>query len=187
MARTDRQSKILELVAENNIETQDGLTALLKACGYDVTQATVSRDVKELGLIKTAFGDGYKYAAANTRQTRAADADKNPNPSLSAKRAALFKGAVGEDYADAEKDQNLSLSAKRAALFKEAVVGVDYAENIIVIKTIGGSANSAAALIDSLKEPSILGSVAGDDTIFVVVKSAEAVKGVMDLFKTFTE
>jgi transcriptional regulator of arginine metabolism len=161
MARTDRQSKILELVAERNIETQDELTERLKACGYDVTQATVSRDVKELGLIKTAAGGGiYAYAVANSAQSRAANQDQN---------------------------QSLSLSAKRAALFKEAVVGVDYAENIIVIKTIGGSANSAAALIDSLKEPSILGSVAGDDTIFVVVKSVEAVKEIMELFKTFME
>jgi transcriptional regulator of arginine metabolism len=160
MARTDRQSKIIELVAENNIETQDGLTERLKACGYGVTQATVSRDVKEIGLIKVAFDGVYKYAVANPRQSRATEQGSGHTPSL---------------------------SAKRAALFKEAVVGVDCAENIIVIKTIGGSANSAAALIDSLKEPSILGSVAGDDTIFVVVKSAEAAGGVMELFKTFTE
>jgi transcriptional regulator of arginine metabolism len=160
MARTDRQSKILELVAENNIETQDELTERLKACGYDVTQATVSRDIKDLGLIKIAFGGGYKYAAANPRQNQSADKNSGQDPSL---------------------------SAKRAALFKEAVVGVDCAENIIVIKTIGGSANSAAALIDSLREPSILGSVAGDDTIFVVVKSVEAVGAIMELFKTFTE
>ncbi|MDR2090502.1 MAG: arginine repressor [Clostridiales bacterium] len=154
MARADRQSKILEIIAENNIDTQDGLTERLKACGYDVTQATVSRDIKELGLVKTAARDGYKY--------------------VSPVRQDQIIGQIGE--------QNEGLTARRAALFKESVVGIDCAENIIVIKTISGSASSAAALIDSLKEPSILGSVAGDDTIFVVVKSVGAAKGVAELF-----
>ncbi|MDR1905737.1 MAG: arginine repressor [Clostridiales bacterium] len=149
MSRSKRQAKILELITDSNIEKQETLTELLKDAGFDVTQATVSRDIKELGIIK-AFGENgaYKYAA-NTQTSK--------------------------------------LSSRRIAIFKGAVVSVDYADNIIVIKTMSGSASSAATLIDSLKEPAILGSVAGDDTIFVVVKNKSAVEGIIDKFNGYME
>ena len=147
MSRSERQLKILDIISANSVETQEDITERLKKSGYSVTQATVSRDIKELGLIKLAGEDGvYRY------------------------RAGVRPEAV---------------TARQTALFKSAVLNVDYAENIIVIKTVGGSAGPAAALIDSLKLPAIIGTVAGDDTVFVVVKPKDAVYGVIDKFKEF--
>ncbi|MDR3293797.1 MAG: arginine repressor [Clostridiales bacterium] len=147
MPKSKRQAKILELISNGAVETQDELTALLCTAGFDVTQATVSRDIKELGLVKTA-SDGGAYKYFQSIQT----------PKLSSRRIDLFKGAV---------------------------VSVDSAENIIVIKTISGSASSAAALVDTLKEPAILGTVAGDDTIFVVVKDKSKVDHVIERFNSY--
>jgi transcriptional regulator of arginine metabolism len=151
-----RQAKILELIETYDIETQDDLALHLTQSGYSVTQATVSRDIRELGLIKVAangVNGTYKYAAL----------------------APLNGGS--------EEKRTPRLSA----LFKSSVVSVKYAENIIVIKTVSGAASSAAALIDALKEPLILGSVAGDDTIFVVVRSKAAAGGVADLFNSLSK
>ncbi|MDR3263899.1 MAG: arginine repressor [Clostridiales bacterium] len=149
MTRSKRHAQILDLIASKNIETQDELTELLKKGGYDITQATVSRDIKELGLVKTVAENGvYKYST---------------------------------------NAQTSKISSRRIALFKGAVISVEYAENIIVIKTISGSASSAAALIDSLKEPSILGSVAGDDTIFIVVKDKDAIEGIIEKFNAYID
>ena len=113
--------------------------------GIVVTQATVSRDIKELRLLKVlADNGGYKYATV----------DK------------------------AEK----GLSERFIRIFSESTLAMQSAENIIVIKTLSGSANAAAEAVDSLRWPEIVGSLAGDNTILVVVKDKEHVQGVMDKF-----
>jgi transcriptional regulator of arginine metabolism len=144
--KTRRHFVIREIISSERISTQEELCEILRSRGYDITQATVSRDIKELSLIKTPDGNGYRYALPDT-----------PNP----------------------KSSNLRM--KR--IFQDSVVSYDSSENIIVIKTLPGAAQSIGSLIDSLDNPYILGSVAGDDTIFVVVKAKESLSQVMEFFQ----
>lgn len=140
MPRGLRQLKIIELVNNNVIETQNELTEKLIEAGFPVTQATISRDIKELGITKTMTASRrYKYTYGHAEQVMA------------------------------NKFNNL---------FKESVVSVKSAGNIVVIKTIIGSANSAAAFIDNLDMIEIIGSIAGDDTIMLVISSEHAVETV---------
>jgi len=129
-----RQSKILELVEKYEIETQEELVEKLREHGMDVTQATVSRDIKELRLIKVMVDNGrYKYAPIS--QTEA------------------------------------SITNKLLTIFTESFVSCDYANNIVVIKTLPGMAQASASAIDALKWPEIVGTIAGDDTIMVVCRA----------------
>ena len=108
----------------------------LAESGYPVTQATVSRDIKQLGLIKTATKNGgYKYTVA--------------------------------------RNENASNENKLKTIMRETIVNAQDAQNIIVVKTFSGMANAAAAALDSLAEEAVIGSIAGDDTIFIVVRSNE--------------
>lgn len=142
-----RHSKILEIIDSCEIETQEDLAVNLKAAGFNVTQATVSRDIKELRLIKVLTKDGkYKYATI--------------------------------------KQQDSMISDRFLKLFRDSVTGLDYSGNIIVIKTLIGAANAAAAAIDALDVKEIIGSIAGDDTIFLLVKKDEDINKVMDVFNT---
>jgi len=141
--RSARQSKILDIISRNEIETQEELSLALKRAGIAVTQATISRDIKELGLIKVlSENKKYKYAIVD----------------------------MGEQ----------KISNKFLNLFRESVVSVASAENLIVIKTISGSANAAAMAIDKLGFKEMLGCIAGDDTLLIVVTSKEAVSTVME-------
>ncbi len=134
--KNSRHTRILEIISENVIETQDDLIEKLCESGYPVTQATVSRDIKQLGLVKTATkGGGYKYVAAS------GDASGN--------------------------------EIKFKNIMKETVLSAQNAENIVVVKTFSGMANAAAAAMDALAGDEIVGSIAGDDTIFVVVRTDE--------------
>jgi transcriptional regulator of arginine metabolism len=134
--KNSRHTRILEIIGDYVIETQDDLIEKLKESGYPVTQATVSRDIKQLGLIKTATKDGgYKYTAA--------------------------------------RNENASNENKLKTIMRETIVNAQNAQNIIVVKTFAGMANAAAAALDSLAEEAVLGSIAGDDTIFIVVRSNE--------------
>ncbi|NLK17602.1 MAG: arginine repressor [Clostridiales bacterium] len=137
-----RQSKILELIAKTSIETQEELVEQLKSHGYNVTQATVSRDIKELGLTKILENGKYKYA---------------------------YLG----DSAKA------NVNTKLINILRESVISIENAGNLIVIKTLSGSANAAAMVIDKLNIDFVLGSIAGDDTLLVVVKSAKKVQEVV--------
>lgn len=149
MPRGLRQLKIIELVNNNDVETQAELTQLLIDSGFGATQATVSRDIKELGITKIMTPQRrYKYV-----------------------------------YGSAEK----TISNKYTNLFKEAVSDIRSAGNIIVVKTIVGSANSAAAFVDSLNIPEIIGSIAGDDTILLVISSQNAVEAVIKTLGSYTE
>lgn len=144
--KISRHSKILEIIGNNVIETQEELAEQLKKSGINVTQATVSRDIKELRLIKVLTKDGrYKYAAM--------------------------------------KEQNSMLSERLFKTFSETVLSVDYSGNIIVVKTFSGAANAAGEAIDAFDIKEIVGTVAGDNTIFILVRNAENVSTVIEKFK----
>lgn len=141
-----RHSKIFEIIENKDIETQDELALELRNCGFQVTQATVSRDIKEMRLIKVLTKDGrYKYASIREKE-----------------------GAVNDRF---------------LKIFRNSVTSIDFAGNIIVVKTLVGSASAAAVSIDALNLKQIVGSIAGDDTIFLVVKEAEMVQELLNKFK----
>ena len=130
-----RLDKILELIRNNEIETQAELATMLRNSGYNVTQATVSRDIKELGLIKTpASKGGQKYEAGSP---------------------------VNENQ------------RRFIRVLRDSVQSVDTAQNILVIKTGSGMAMAAAAALDNLRLPEVVGSIAGDDTIMAAVRTAD--------------
>lgn len=134
--KNSRHTRILEIIGDYVIETQDDLIEKLRESGYPVTQATVSRDIKQLGLIKTATKNGgYKYTVA--------------------------------------RNENSSNENKLKNIMRETVVNAQDAQNIIVVKTFAGMANAAAAALDALAGEAVIGSIAGDDTIFIVVRNAE--------------
>ena len=136
--KTRRHSKILELIQQHNIDTQEELLKLLRAEGYDVTQATVSRDIKELRIVKEmAENGGYRYAVSNA-------------------------------------DPVATFSGRLRTIFKECVLGYDYAQNIIVVRTMPGLASAAASAIDALNWSSVVGTLAGDDTLFIVMRENNA-------------
>ena len=143
--KADRHKRILEIISLYNIETQEQLVDILIKEGYIVTQATVSRDIRELKLVKSSFdGERAKYVA----QTRK---------------------ALDEVTAEQKND------SQYISVIKDAVVSVDSAENILVIKTVPGMAMAVAAGIDSMHIEEILGCIAGDDTIMCVVRAKELV------------
>ena len=136
-----RHAMILKLITTENIETQEELARLLAAQGFAVTQATVSRDIKDLRLIKVLTGEGrYKYATVEK----------------------------------AESD----MQERFIRLFSSCVVSITSAGNLIVVKTMAGSAAVAAEAIDSMKWPEIAGSIAGDNTILLIVRTIEEVPDV---------
>lgn len=150
MKRNKRQLKLMEIVNNYDVETQSELINLLGNAGFSATQATISRDINELGITKILGSNRrYKYVCPQ-----------------------------------AEKED---LSIKYNSLFKQAVLDVKSAQNIIVIKTIIGSANSAAAFIDNLKISEIIGSIAGDDTIFLVVENEQVAVNVKEKLINFLE
>ena len=140
-----RHAMILKLITTENVETQEELARLLAAHGFSVTQATVSRDIKDLRLIKVLTGEGrYKYATVEKAET--------------------------------------DMQERFIRLFSSCVLSMTSAGNLIVIKTMAGSASVAAEAIDSMKWPEIAGSIAGDNTIFVAVRDG---KNVGDFIKKF--
>lgn len=132
-----RQDKILELIDQYDIETQDNLIERLQAAGYAATQATISRDIRELKLSKVMTGRGtYKYIRPATSETQ--------------------------------------INTRFNSALIESIVNIDCAGNLVVIKTISGMASAVATGIDSIKSNEILGSVAGDDTILVIIRDSES-------------
>ena len=136
-----RQNKILELIDEYEISTQEALIQKLAEHGFDSTQTTISRDIRQLRLIKGPTGRGtYKYVAPEVRR--------------------------GNDA----PGHNSALT--------DAVLKIESAQNLIVVKTMAGMANAIAVCIDSLQIKDIIGSVAGDDTILLVLKTNEKAESV---------
>ncbi len=138
-----RHAKIKEIIENAVVETQEDLAEALRKQHIEVTQATVSRDIKELMLIKIPTGDGrYRYAYP--------------------------------------LEKNLVFSKNRMSrMFQDSVTGLNFSENIIVIKTLPGAANAVASTLDYAKWPEIIGTVAGDDNIIVVIKPIEAVPEIL--------
>ncbi len=143
-----RHNEIKKIIGAYNIETQDELMARLKDRGYEVTQATISRDIRELRLIKVAVGiNSFKYAM----------------PTFEA-----------QNYTD-----------KYQYIIKETVIHVDTAQNMIILKTLPGMAQAAAAAVDGLGWSEIVGSIAGDDTIFIAMRSYEKAQEYADSINDF--
>ena len=129
-----RQAKILELIVQDAVEPQQDLARLLRESGYSVTQATISRDIRELKLTKISSDGGrQRYAALAAT--------------------------------DAETSERI------IRVFRDAVVKLDYSQNIIVIKTLNGMGMAVGVAIDSMETNDILGSIAGDDTVFCVART----------------
>ena len=140
--KTVRQVTILDIIEKNDIETQEELADALRLRGIQVTQATVSRDIKELRLLKVLTPMGtYKYATA----------DKAEN----------------------------GLTERFIRMLAESLLSVAASNNLIVVKTLNGSAGVAAEALDSLHWPEVLGSLAGDNTILLVIRGQEDVPAVM--------
>jgi len=136
--KTQRQAKIMEIISTTNVETQEQLLQLLQDAGFTSTQATISRDIKELRIVKelTSFG-GYRYTTA-------------------------------------AKEVTGTFSTRLNTIFRECVTGFDYAQNIIVIHTLPGLANAAASALDAMNISVILGTLAGDDTVMVVMRDTNS-------------
>lgn len=129
-----RQAVILDIIEKNVVETQEELTEKLRENGFKVTQATVSRDIKELQLVKVSDESGVsKYSVM--------------------------------------KDVDLVLQGKMLSVYTHAFLSADYANNIVIVKTLSGMGQAVAAAIDSLNFEEALGSIAGDDTIMLVCRT----------------
>ena len=137
--KASRHDAILEIIAEKEIETQEVLTEHLKQRGYNVTQATVSRDIKQLRLVKKATERGsYKYAVQSSLDTKT--------------------------------------NAKYSNIMRETIISIKTAGNIVVVKTHTGMASAAAAAIDAVAGNIVVGTIAGDDTIFAATENEDAAK-----------
>lgn len=136
--KNQRQAKIMEIIANRNVETQEQLLSELQNAGFRSTQATISRDIKELRIVKelTSFGT-YRYTAATDE--------------------------VGGTF-----------SSKLNTIFRECITGYDYAQNMIVIRTLPGLASAAASAIDAMNMSVVVGSIAGDDTVLVIMRDNNA-------------
>lgn len=141
-----RHALILKLISEKPISTQEELLEYLCNHDFDVTQATVSRDIKELRLIKITDENGrYRYSLP--------------------------------------KEKSSDMSSKLLMLFSSAVTGVDYAMNIVCLNCHSGMAQGACSALDSMSYGEIVGTVAGDDTIFVLCRTEENAKELAEKFK----
>ena len=133
-----RHKLILDLISQYNIGTQEELLTLLRDKGFDVTQATVSRDIKELGLHKKLNRDGRYVYTCN------------------------------------EKENIDGITDEMSIILNKSIVSTDFSLNTVVIKTLAGMAQGAASVLDAMHFPECLGTIAGDDTIFVVTRGEES-------------
>ena len=136
--KNKRQAKIMEIITNRNVETQEQLLKELKEAGFRSTQATISRDIKELRIIKelTSFGT-YRYAPTN-------------------------------------EEMSGTFSGRLNTIFRECITNFDYAQNMVVIHTLPGLASAAASAIDSMNMSVVVGTIAGDDTVFIVMRDTNS-------------
>lgn len=135
--KSGRQNAILEIISERDVETQHQLLTALAERGVKSTQATLSRDIKELRLIKELGPKGnYRYVAAKTES---------------------------DDFEE-----------RLRKIFKESVISYDVAQNLVVIKTLPGLGQGACSAIDSMEIGGLVGSLAGDDTLFLAMRDNES-------------
>lgn len=145
--KSGRHEKILNIIAEYPIETQDDLMKRLDEAGYKATQATISRDIKELRLVKTLGSNGkYRYVAASG----------------------------GSD-----------MHSNFAGVFSSSVLSIDNAQNIVVVKTLSGTANAVCAALDSMDNTVVVGTIAGDDTIFIACRTTESAQNMAAALKQY--
>ena len=136
--KNDRQNKILAIIAREDIDTQEALLERLQQEGIRCTQATISRDIKQLRLIKEPIGRGrYRYAVSIHRKS-------------------------------------LNVADKLLTIFRESVTSIDFAQNIVVIKTLSGLASAACEAVDSMKVSYMVGSLAGENTVLLVMRDNES-------------
>ncbi len=136
--KNDRQNKILAIIAREDIDTQEALLERLQQEGIRCTQATISRDIKQLHLIKEPIGRGrYRYAVSIHRKS-------------------------------------LNVADKLLTIFRESVTSIDFAQNIVVIKTLSGLASAACEAVDSMKVSYMVGSLAGENTVLLVMRDNES-------------
>ncbi len=148
MQRSLRQQKILEIIATKEIDTQEELCEELNKENFNVTQATISRDVKDLKLYKVAgIQKKYKYASFDS-------------------------------YVD-------SVTNRMTNLFKGCVLGMRSANNLILVKTMRGNGSTVGVFVDSLNIEAVIGSIAGDDTLLIVVDSNEHTESVVEILKEY--
>ncbi len=148
MQRASRQQKILELIATKEIDTQQNLCDELTKCNFNVTQATVSRDIKDLRLCKIAGTEKkHRYASCET-------------------------------YVDTVTD-------RMTDLYKGCVLAINSAYNLIVVKTMRGNGAAVGVFVDSLQLKEVIGCVAGDDNVLIVVDCTENTQMVEDQLKQF--
>ena len=142
-----RHAKIKEIIDKNKVETQEDLAAALRAEGIEVTQATVSRDIKELMLVKVPDANGqYHYAYP--------------------------------------KEHNMLLTPGRLErTFQDSIIDIRVSQCMVVIRTLPGTAQAVAYAVDYMKWEEVLGTIAGDDTVFVAMENAEGVKAFLKRFK----
>jgi transcriptional regulator of arginine metabolism len=137
--KSQRQSKIIELISAQDIETQEQLLAALEGAGFHSTQATISRDIKELRIVKELSPAGsYRYTV--------------------------------------QQNDSANLFSRLNNIFRESVIKVDFAQNIVVVKTLPGLANGACSAVDSMDTAYIVGTIAGDDTALIVMRDVEYAK-----------
>ncbi|MGL4569685.1 MAG: arginine repressor [Clostridium sp.] len=145
--KSKRHEKILDIIKNKDIETQEELADELKKSGFDVTQATVSRDIKNLKLLKMQSVTGnYKYVVPTKESS--------------------------------------NISDKLASILSNAVTNVENVDKMVVVKTFTGGASAAAEAIDTLGFEDIAGTVAGDNTIFILVRSLEGAKEIVERIKS---
>ncbi len=151
--KADRQKEILRIISEYEVETQDDLIKYLKQIGYDTTQATISRDIRNLGLHKVPGDTGHqKYVASSVTGRR-----------------------IGNDELGGNESYKNVLSG--------GIVDYEIAGNLVVVKTISGMAMAVGAAIDSMSIDGVVGCIAGDDTIFIAVKSVSLTEKVVTTLK----
>ena len=138
----------MEIISTTNVETQEQLLDALREAGFNSTQATISRDIKELRIVKelTSLGT-YRYSVS-------------------------------------EKDAPPALTDRLNTIFRECVTSIDYAENIIVIHTLPGLASAAGSALDAMKINVVLGTLAGDDTVMIVMRDSNAAAAVCGEIKS---
>lgn len=142
--KSERQQAILAIIAQREIETQEQLLEALKAAGIEATQATISRDIKQLRLVKELSSTGgYKYTAVQHRT-------------------------------------DPGIEGRLRTIFRESVTSFDLAQNIVVLKTLPGLANAAAAALDSMDLPELVGSLAGDDTAILIMRTNASAQAFCD-------
>lgn len=138
MMKNERQMMILEIISQESIETQEQLLSRLQDRGISSTQATISRDIKQMHLIKEPVGQGvYKYSVSGNRT-------------------------------------KLNFAERLRTIFRESITSIDNAQNIVVVKTMPGLASAACAALDDMDLSYMMGSLAGDDTAFLVMKDTES-------------